>query len=200
MKYFVALVMVAALAVPAMAGQNENCYVYVSFDPAGDPGQTELTTTAGVVTGYVCVGGISEVPGEGLRGISFALDDPTVNCAGAFVTKEFVNLLPGDLAIGSVFGDGISLSSTDCMPGPVVVVASIGGYFVGGACCIEVLDHAAYPRWVVDCQTPGVVDYYCVQSHGVINGGTCATAVDDPCPDVVPVEDATWGGIKALYN
>jgi hypothetical protein len=50
---------------------------------------------------------------------------------------------------------------------------------------------------VVDCTQPyGEVDFYCVLAHGTIGAGTCP---DGDC-EIVPVEDATWGGIKALYR
>jgi hypothetical protein len=70
--------------------------------------------------------------------------------------------------------------------------------------CIKIVDHVDYARWVVDCQDPGVEDLYCLAGHGTIIGPAgsivCTDDLEDcPCGPV-PVEDATWGGIKALYR
>jgi hypothetical protein len=66
-----------------------------------------------------------------------------------------------------------------------------------GDCCVNILDDPAFPRWVVDCTLPnGLVDFYCVLENGTIGAADC---LEGDC-DIVPVEDATWGGIKALYR
>jgi hypothetical protein len=61
-----------------------------------------------------------------------------------------------------------------------------------------ILDHPDWPRWVMDCPVPGEVDYYCVWMHGGV--GKDALEGDEECFPVVPVEDATWGSVKALYR
>jgi hypothetical protein len=58
-----------------------------------------------------------------------------------------------------------------------------------------ILDHPDYPRWVIDCQDPGQVFYYCVRSHG----GVWKDAVVGDCPTVA-VEDVSWGSIKSMYR
>jgi hypothetical protein len=85
------------------------------------------------------------------------------------------------------------------MYGPIVVVGYGSYFYLGGACCIEILDHAEYPRWVVDCADPGQVDLYCLEGHGIIAGGDCLTQTDYPC-EPSPVEDTSWGNIKAMYQ
>jgi hypothetical protein len=201
MKYIVALLMVAAMVVPAFAGQNEGCYAYITVDPAGDEaGVAGDLTPYSAQNVYVCLGGISELEGEGVTVVSFALNSVTAECPGVMGTQEFASLLPGGLAIGNAFdGTGITVSSTECMPGPVVVVGTFGGFYLGGACCFKILDHAEYPRWVVDCAPIGEVDYYCVYSHCAVGGATCPDG-DENCPPTTPVEDATWGSIKAMYQ
>jgi hypothetical protein len=196
MKSLLAILMIAALAVTATAGDNPDVYAYISFDPAGSEDMVTATPAPySTVSAYVCLGGVV----GGMTVLSFGINDVMVQCPGVMATKAFVNLLPGNLAIGDAFVGGVTVASTECMPGPVVVVGRVDCFYLGGACCFEILDHADYPRWVVDCQEPGVVDYYCLKYHGVVADGTCVTETGFPC-EGSPVEDATWGGIKALYR
>ena len=192
MKYVLTIIMVLALAIPAFAGQNPNVTGYISFDAAGDPGVNVLTPTAyTAISAYVCFGNISETAGEGLKVVSFALNDVMVDCPGVMGSQAFTNLL--DLAIGDPYdGVGITLSSIACRPGPIVVVGRIDCFFLAGGCCFELVDHADYPLWVVDCQEPGVVDYYTLISHGQVNDGEC-----EP---ITPVQETTWGSLKAMYQ
>jgi hypothetical protein len=197
MRSLLAILAIVAFAVPAFAGANPDVYAYISFDPAGDETATQVTPAPyTTVSAYVCLGGIE----GGMTTVSFAMNDVLGQCPGVMGTQAFVNLLPGNLAIGDAFVGGVTVASTECMMGPVVVVGRVDCFFLAGDCCFEILDHVDYPRWVVDCADPGLVDYYCVKSHGIVGAGQCVTPVDDPCPQASPVEDATWGGIKAMYN
>jgi hypothetical protein len=67
--------------------------------------------------------------------------------------------------------------------------------YLGGAGDIMLVDHPDYPRWVVDCQTPGQVHYYCVLSHG----GVAKSPIPGDC-GVTPVHDKSWGAIKSMYR
>jgi hypothetical protein len=186
---------ILTIAVAAYAGGNPDVYAYVSFDPAGDPGVTSVDPAPySTVDAYVCLGYIY----EGMTTVSFALNNVLAQCPGVMATQAFTNLLPGNLAIGDAFAGGITLASTDCMTMDPVVVGYGSYFYLGGACCIEILDHTQYPRWVVDCADPGQVDLYCLEGHGIVAGGTCLTPTDFPC--IVPVEDASWGSIKAMYQ
>jgi hypothetical protein len=198
MKTLLAILLGAARAVTAGAqGLNPNVYAYISFDPAGDETATQIAGAPyTTVSAYVCLGMVE----GGMTTVSFMLNDVMVQCPGVMATKAFVPLLPGGLTIGDAFvAPGITCASTDCMTG-TVIVGRIDCFFLGGDCCFEILDHVEYPRWVVDCQEPGQVDLYCVKSHGIVGAGQCLTPVDDPCPEINPVEDSTWGGIKAMYR
>jgi hypothetical protein len=121
-----------------------------------------------------------------------------------------VNLLPGNLAIGSAFGDGsasatdgITVASTECISGPFALVGYAEYFYLGGDFTVEILQHANeehdWRRWIVDCQEPGVVDYWCVWLNGAVGAAT-PPAGDEGCEANTPVEDATWGSIKALYH
>jgi hypothetical protein len=195
MRNLLAILTVVALAVTATAGMNPQVNAYISFDPAGDPLVNAVAPAAfTTVSAYVTLGCVE----GGMTTISFMINDVTAQCPGVMATKAFVNLLPGNLAIGDAFVGGITLASTECMAMDPVVVGRVDCFYLGGACCIQILDHADYPRWVVDCQDPGVVDYYCLAGHGSVGGAVCPDG--EVCPCGSPVEDATWGGIKALYR
>jgi hypothetical protein len=188
-------VMVLAMAAFASAGNNPDVYAYISFDAAGDEGVT-TATPAGytTVSAYVCLG---NVPG-GMTTISFLLKNVTAGCPGVMATQAFVPLLPGGLTIGDAFvSPGITCASTECMY-DTVIVGRIDCFYLGGDCCFEILDHADYPRWVVDCQEPGQVDTYCLKWHGIVGAGVCGTETEWPCDS--PVDDSTWGNIKAMYR
>ncbi|MBE9505305.1 MAG: hypothetical protein IMY84_00685 [Chloroflexi bacterium] len=198
MKYLLAFGLVLVLASTAFAlGDNPQVYAYVSFDAAGDPVQNVVAPAPyTTVNAYICLGC---VPG-GMTTVSFLLNNAMAQCPGVMATQAFVNLLPGGLAIGDAFVNGITLASTECMLMDPVVVGHGSYFYLGGDCCIEILDHVDYPRWVVDCNDPGLVDLYCLEGHGIVGAGVCVTPLESPCPCDSPVEDATWGGIKALYR
>jgi hypothetical protein len=123
------------------------------------------------------------------------INNPQVECPDLFASQSFTNLL--DLMAGDPF-TGMSLASTTCRPGPVEVVGYLNLFPTAvGDCCVVILDDPDFPRWVVDCTLPnGEVDFYCVESNGTIGAAVCPPG---DC-GASPVEDATWGGIKALYR
>jgi hypothetical protein len=190
MRIFLALTMVAALAVTALAGGNPNVKGYISFDAAA-PVHEVMPVAFTTVNAYICFTDLD----MGLTSASFMVTDVASVCPGVFAPPSFVNLLPGDLAIGNVF-TGITVASTGCEAPPTVCVGYVSLFYLGGECCLELLDHPEYPRWVTDCNDPAQVDFYCVLSHGSIGGAPCP---DGDC-EQNPVEDETWGGIKSLYR
>ena len=109
---------------------------------------------------------------DGLKVISFRLNNAIADCPGVLATQSFTNLLPGNLAIGDPFdATGVTIASTECLPVSYTGVLYIGYaeyLYLSGACDVLILDHADYPRWVVDCQEPGEASPYCVWMHGGI--------------------------------
>jgi len=194
MRTFVALMLVAALAVPAMAGNNPCVRLYVDFDPGNYVHET--TAVYSNVVGYIMADCLNT---QGLDGgfttVSFMLDiQGTIGGV-----PSFASLLPGGLAIGT-YDTGITLASTECMTVEPVQIGTVTMFWLDGAGYINIMDHPEYPRWVVDCQEPGVVDYYCILANGVINGGAANAPEDCPCPCGSAVENSSWTGIKALYQ
>lgn len=140
---------------------------------------------------------------DGLTAVSFRLTDIMSACEGVFLSPSFESLLPGGQMIGDPFTTGVTLTSTECVgegPEGYARAAVLHFFYLSGECCIELLDHLDYPRWVVDCDDPGGVDYYCVLSHGSVDGGYCPDGEICECEQPAAVKDTSWGSIKALYR
>jgi hypothetical protein len=189
MKALLIMVAVLALATTAFAGTNPGIQMYVSFDQTGGGGLIhEYSCTPYVgFNAYFCLTNL----GGGMTVVSFAVNDIMTEYPGKFAPPSWVNDLPGGLAIGNPIygpGGGIAVAATQCMTDEFVVVAHYSLFPLNNTqpASIEILDHWAEPKVVVDC-TDGT-DLYSVLSNGSI----------DPAPQ--PVEDSTWGGIKALYQ
>jgi hypothetical protein len=193
MKRLFIVGMVLAMASLAFAGGNPAVKVYVSFDQTGAGGlvhQYDMSMYVGF-NAYFC---FSELD-MGLTVVTFMINNPQAENPALFASQAFTNLL--DIIVGDPF-TGMSLASTTCRPGPVEVVGYLNLFPVAvGDCCVNILDDPAFPRWVVDCMVPnGEVDFYCVLSNGTIGAAGCP---EGDC-GASPVEDSTWGGIKALYR
>jgi hypothetical protein len=118
-------------------------------------------------------------------------------CPGVFAPPSFVNLLPGDLAIGNVY-TGITLVTSECMTAPIVYFARLDLFYFGGECELQILDHPQYPRWVVDCNS--TIRYYGVASYGGVGMEPEFIGEGEMDCVIVPVEDITWGVIKSMYR
>jgi len=136
----------------------------------------------------------------GLTTVSFRLSDLIMDCPGVVAYQSFTCLMPGGLMIGDPFDDvGVTVSSTtpiDLTHRDVFYIGQVDFLYIGGACDLLILDHADYPRWVVDSWDE--VYPYCVWSHG----GIAKNPVDgEPrCFPNNPVETRSWGMIKAMYR
>ncbi len=202
MKYIGSVVLILALTVSAFAGGNPDVQMYISFDQSGLGGcggqhHYHTTTPYGYFGGYLCV---TEI-GTGFTSVSFAVTD--VNSLFPPETFEFAPTFtptPGmfNTAVGDAF-TGITLASGDCITGDPVIIGSMA--FLPKTVvdfCLEIKNYPAFPRWVTDCTEPiALVDYYCVLQNGTVGAPDPICPYGD-CPN--PVEDATWGNIKALYR
>jgi len=214
MKYLLLTLAIAALAVPAFGqGQNPTAKMFVHITEGASP--VEPTDNATVVnTGtpaafatvraYI---GVTDF--TGLSSLVFKLNNVLTDYPGVVGTQSFTNLLPDNLAIGNAFGnpanpggndDGITLA-TACATGPFVLAGYAEYFYLGGDFTVEILDHGnpLWEGWIVDCQAPGVVDQWCVWLNGAVGAAT-PPAGDAGCEANTPVEDATWGAVKALYR
>ncbi len=207
MKYVLIACALVALCVPAFAqtGSNTTVKAFLHLTPDASPvvptnNQTVVNevlapTSLVVQRAYL---GLTDLS-TGFTVISFRLSNSLTSCPGVVATQSFVNLMPGNLMIGDPFtGNGATIASTSCLNAPFQIVGYATYFYLGGACQINILDHVQYPRWVVDCQDPGKVNYYCVWLNAGL--GTTAAAGDTECGANTPVEDKTWTSIKALYR
>jgi len=194
MKYIGSVILILALSVSAFAAGNPDVQIYISFDQSGAGGLVhEYTMVPGTFfNAYVCVTELD----MGFTGVSFALTDVNTENPGMFAFPPAFTT-PFETQVGNVY-TGISVATGTCRTEEVVIVGQLSMLpNVAGDICLEIKDYPAFPRWVVDCHQPyGEVDFYCVLAHGTIGGGTCP---EGDCPDT-PIEEGTWGGIKALYR
>ncbi len=195
MRALMTLCVILLASFVAVAGQNPNVRLYVSFDPVEyvPSIQPEFLET---YTAYVmldCLG--TETSEGGIENIYFRLD----STGGLLPLNSLIWHVPADIPITWPELDGdIFLPMTECfsdVPCPLVSASSI---WVGGSGCIVINDHNELPRHVVDCNWE--TDYYCVISHGSVAGGECPPG-DPGCEcSATPVESSSWGRVKALYG
>ncbi len=173
----------------AQAGGNPEVVAYIDFDPPNRVHEYYTSVPYEMFSAWLCVGDL----GDGMRCLSFAFGE----FDGLDGWIGFHNLLPG----GSLECDagspmhGCTWCSSSCQPGPDVRVVRLDIVHGGGPFCIEIVDHAWYPRRVRDCDDPAGFDDYCVLAHGSVDGAVCP---EGDCG--TPVEDGTWGTIKSLYR
>ena len=192
MRALAAGLLVIALTSAACAGGNPNVTFYMSFSPdervfAIDP---EPYTT---VNAFLFLGNVE----SGVSQMWFRISKVWEEYPGVISFPSYTGFKewPGECDAGSIF-EGKWVCSTSCEDEPEELFYSLSFFYYSGSCCIKLLEHPEYPRWVSDCSDPGELDYWCVESHASIGGAVCP---DGDC-EVNPVEDTTWGGIKALYK
>ncbi len=182
---------VVALACSAYAGGNPDVRIYFDFDPPNyvHSIEPEIYST---VNAYVCVDQL----GEGVSSVAFRLADPTTSCPGVFAPPSWAcSWHYCGPPIPPENGDIVAFNF-DCVHEDPSIIGYLTLFYIGGECCLRILDNTEYPRWVVDCSDPAEVDHYCVLSHGNVGGVQCPEG--DCVP--VPVEVETWGTVKAMYR
>ena len=188
------LTLVLLLSGSAHAGGNPDVRMYIDFDPPNYVHEIAPPPYT-VVTAYVCMDQL----GEGFYFVSFDMQDPSSVCPGVVSPPIWSVLLSSPVSPPPPpwdSPDGVTLGGGWCVTDAVVLVASLEMFYISGSCCIEIVDHGAYPRWVVDCLEPQGVDQYCVLANGSIGGSLCP---EGDCGQT-PEEPSTWGLVKALYR
>lgn len=201
MRAIATLFLIGLLATTVAAGDNPAVRAYMDFDP---PYYVHCIGPAPYTT-FNAYFMLDCIPG-GVSGVAFLLSDPMVTCPGSFAPPSFTNLFPGDLMIGNpLVPPGATVASTECLYDDPVAVGYLTLFYLGvGDCCLEILDHWDFPRWVVDCNDPAGVDYYCILSHGTVSQFGCPADFCPPgdpgCICGTPTEEGSWGAIKAMYR
>lgn len=181
------------LVVPAFAGGNPDVRIYIDVDP---PNYVSEYSPAPYeeFDAYVCIDQLS----EGMMSVALRMEDPMVACPGVFASADRTHLLPStDPPLEPPWnGNGIFAVSDYWYNDDPVVVGAIQLAYLGGSCCLRLLEHGICPKWVVDCSNEREVDLYCVLAHGSVGGAPCP---EGDCSQV-PVERTSWGTIKSLHR
>ncbi|MCK4773632.1 MAG: hypothetical protein KAT30_02560 [Candidatus Krumholzibacteria bacterium] len=111
----------------------------------------------------------------------------------------FGQVSPYPTVVGNVL-EGISIGYGQCLSGDAFLILTVNmlGDGLSPTCShISIVPDPDAPSGqieIVDCQLPLPEKWLSdAAGQGVVNG-------DGSCPCNVPVQDTTWGGIKALYN
>ncbi len=202
MKLLLVLLVSMELVAPVLADQNPYLAIYLNTAADGS-GENEICPAInGIFNVYVCFDRFGE--GGGMLGAAFMF----VRTFAGFKLLQ-TNLLPG-LDFGDVEVDGWAITAGANCQYPVdgtLVGASIQYLYLGQPGVIEIVSHPIDGNSAADCDN--LLDFWCVASldSHIFSGnfGVCmpppAAAYSSACePLLVPVEGATWGGIKALYR
>lgn len=205
----IAIAFVAVLTLALAASANPVAWepsIFFDFDEDGVPdGDIQLEVYLPpytTVSAYVAMGCQND-DWERFTTVSFRIEPPTVTCPGIMATQSFTSMLPGGLTIGDPFVGGITCAATECMTDRIVYIGRLDMFYLGGECLLQIVDHSQYPRWVVDCQEPGEVTEWCTYAWGGV--GRAHLVVDDwcypppSCP-MTPVENVSWGAVKAMFR
>jgi len=199
-RRFLIAVVVAALAVPAFAIENQNLTIFLDTDgdTSTEPVNEVCPPTNGTFDVFVCFGQFGD--GGGMLGAAFGFER---TFTGYKLTQT--NLL-GGLDFGDVEVDGWAITAGANCQYPdatgILVAAQVSYLYLGVPGSISVVPHPIDLNSAADCLNE--LDFWCVpsvNSHGLSgNFGVCTVAPDGNCEPTVPTEDRSWGSIKALYH
>ncbi len=189
----IAIAVSVLVLVAGTAGANPIVgeWLYIDFDPPNFVHRADPPIYT-AVDAYLMLD-LTYSGEPGFTAVSFRLDVTP----GVSSPPVFTNLLPGDVAIGD-WETGITLASTECITSFPAQIAVLSLYYLGTPGDVAIYDHPEYPRWVVDCQDPGMDFYYCVYSFGGVGKDPDVGPFGD-CGGS-PVEDISWTAIKSLYR
>lgn len=197
MKHALALALVAVfIAGTAFAAENPNVSIWLDADPPNavtmvEPGNGETFTVSIIMDCFGETGGT--------RGIAFLFE----RTFSGFKLGQ-TNLL-GGLFFGDVEVDpGYTIAAgADCVypSDGIVVAAQIEYLYQGEPGTITILPHGLIEpgtgRNALDCDFEED-DQYCIA--GGLGVHMAAPGNDEGCSCDSPVEEATWGAIKAFYR
>jgi hypothetical protein len=215
MKNVLIALVVLALAVPAIAGQNPNVgiYLYTTSTGIGGANWKASPVPASNTSVYVCFDQFGV--GGGLYGASWQfIETPGPDFLST--TNQYAGV--GGLTIGTPgLAPGVAMTV-----GAVPVYPNANGIIVlariryetpemasrGGS--IQIVPHGSDGRAVADANNN--LDFWCVhsvayplefgQTYGLSGhfGWDAPPVIDGDCTPPSPVQSATWGSIKALYR
>jgi hypothetical protein len=203
---FIGLLVFLAAALPAHAGPNEGCGIFLDLDAdaenwadAAEARNIAYPDTFEFVHFYIGLAS-GRPPGWNYNDLELSAITFKLHCdeGTAFLT-EFELLPPFDLALGWPIS-GVTIVTHACAEGAVVYFARLEVFYLGQPGQILITEHPSYPRRVASC--PGYdpeIDSYCVIGH--LGLGEPAAPGEQGCtPESPEVESSSWGSIKALYG
>lgn len=186
MRVLVLTSLAVLLATAAFAGQNPDIRCFVTMDTTGYVHSDPDAAASSVVDVYLCFDSFGT--GGGLTGVSLTLD---FLCGGFVAGSADVSIFhpsaqtviggPDDTVNGWVY------AAPECVfpnASGVLCTARVPWFYDGNPGDILILE-GSEGFATVDCNND--IDLFTVLSHGAIG-------------QEVPVEERTWGGIKALYR
>jgi hypothetical protein len=201
------LAAVALMVAPPVvqAGQNPHARAFISFAPNDANPYVHAVAWDGekIYNAFLCMDcyGLAYPDSEiGARCVAFkwvtAWTDPSYP-ADAMAAVYFP---AGSQAIGGPDQDLWVIAWTNCEPPTATGIVKVlkQGYYCYNPGTITILPNAVDGKKITGCDFE--LDEFCVLANGGIGmaappgDGTC-----DDCPDT-PVEEQTWGSIKALYR
>jgi len=194
MRTALVLIMVAAMAAPTLAGDSPEVRLYIDFDPPNYQYRFDTTVPYETVHAFL----MSDCIPGGSTGVSCEVSiTPGLSIMSSYALRAgMLEDTPGAL----ITSGGVTLAGTCSLDDPqwladiTLLVASAA---TTGE--ITITNSSVYPREHTDCHQPfATVDMYCVLSHGGVNMDPTASGEDCPCNS--PVEESSWGTIKAMYR
>ena len=161
-----------------------------SIDVFSDIGLTscDFTDAGGLITVYVAATHAS----DGTSGAQWKMEIPST-------WTFFGQVSPYPTVVGNVL-EGISIGYGQCLSGDATLILTVNmlGDGLSPTCShISIVPDPSAPSGlieIVDCQSPFPEKWM------FENGGSGVVNSDGTCDCTVPVQDTTWGGIKALYQ
>ena len=197
-RALLSLLLIAFIAVPAFAGQNPDIRIYLEADPNNHVHEIHPAASTQFDV-YVCLDCFGE--GGGTRGTAFLL----VRTFSGFKLSQ--TSLLGGLDFGDAETDpGWTLAAgANCVypdADGVVCVGVLNYLYLGVPGTLDIVPHGQVEpgtgREVLDCDF--LSDFYCIHANLGVSVPPNPGEEDCDCEPPQPVEDATWGGIKALYR
>ncbi len=185
------LVLVALISTPAFAGENPDIQIYLEIDPPNFIHEIhpEPSATFDVYVCLTCFG-----PDGGTRGTAFLLN----RTFEGFKLSQ--TSLLGGLDFGDAEVDGWTLAAgADCLypdAADVVCVGVIQYLYTGVPGTLDLAPHPGTGREVLDCDFQS--DFYCILAHLGVSAPP-NLGEDCDCP-INPVNETTWGRLKAMYR
>ncbi len=191
------LMIITFLIVNLLGGLHENPYIGMYLvDNSSGVGNNQITPPAMTPFNvYACFDRFGT--GGGMLGCSFAF----TRTFGGF-KLSFQNLLGGLLIGDPEVPPGCALTSgaNPVYPTGGIIVAAVAQYMYAGspAGFIQLGGHGTDGRAVADANN--LLDFWCIRAIPTSgNFGVCVAPPAGDCP-VSPVEESSWGSIKALYR